>query len=147
MIHFKSSVFVPAISTLNSAISVFSSVFNSTISVRTAANSAGLGGEIRQIGLGGENREFGLGGEIAVARFAQGLGQGFGLFGREMPFVPEDARKPERIKEKRVHAGTMRRRVAKVQCRPRGCRAGAVFIPRAHARLPIGHSGTGGTLR
>ena len=60
-------------------------------------------------------RQIGLRGEIAVARFTQGLGQGFGLFGRKMPLVPEGAGEPERIEQKRVHGGNMRPRAAKVQ--------------------------------
>ncbi len=52
-----------------------------------------------------------------MARFALGLGQSFGLFGSKMPLVPEGAGEPERVEQKRVHGGTMRRRAAKVQRR------------------------------
>ncbi|HEX3495555.1 MAG TPA: hypothetical protein VHT48_09335, partial [Methylocella sp.] len=82
--------------------------------------------------------------KFAVARFAQGFGQGFGLFGRKVPLVAEDAGEPERVEQKRVHGGTMRRYAAKVQPPARfweiaGFAATRVrrFFLRANVRLPI----------
>ncbi len=47
------------------------------------------------------------------------IAQDFYRFGSKMPLVPKDAGEPERIEQKRVHGGTMRRHAAKVQLRKR----------------------------
>lgn len=49
------------------------------------------------------------------ARFAKGLRQGFGLFGRKMARLPQGAREPKCVEQKSGHDENMRWRDAKVQ--------------------------------